>query len=84
MEVKKEARIKCGLCGLEPPPGGTWDPGAYDVLAVDVKITAATRPKNGGKTEQTIFDVCPWCFLDKVVPFLVAAGARPRTLQIDW
>ena len=86
-EPKEEtytAEVRCDLCGeLAPQPGCyyPWE-GCYDVVRPEVRMQTGTHYPEGGGGETTFFDICPHCFIDKVVPALKALGAEP--IAKDW
>jgi hypothetical protein len=88
-EVVEVARV-CDLCGCrtsndrnwpEPPHPGC---GPYDVRRVEVCCEIGTHYTEGHDTEETSFDICPECFVAKVVPALKAMGAEPTVAKRSW
>jgi hypothetical protein len=54
------------------------------VRKVEVSCEIGMHYPDGHETEETSFDICPECFVAKVVPALKALGAEPTTTQNSW
>lgn len=61
-----------------------WEMGAYDVRRTTIECAVGDSYSDSGNTETTSFDVCPDCFLGKLVPWMAAQGASPTTERTDW
>jgi hypothetical protein len=89
-EVVEVARI-CDLCGCRTSNDRNWpEPphpacDMYAVRAVQVSCEIGdSYGGEGGDIEETSFDICPECFVAKVVPALKALGAEPTTTERSW
>lgn len=73
-EVVVETIISCDLCGKKADRG-QWDRGCYRVEDTEVSITI--RHESGDAypgdyvTKIINFDICPGCFENKLVPYLL-------------
>lgn len=71
----------CDLCGKDVSwcVENHWN---NDEVTVECK-TGKSYPDSGW-SETTSFDVCPDCFVKKVVPWFKEQGASPRVEERDW
>ena len=78
------ADVKCDLCGVLAPSPSNYSPWEklYDVAQPEVSLKTGEQWPEGGSGERVFFDICPECFMSKVVPALKALGAEP-TVE-DW
>lgn len=77
--------LRCDLCGTKADHG-TWESGCYRVDETDLSVTVKQRsgdvyPEGGSGTEYLI-DLCPTCFKDRLVPWLINQGAKIN--EKDW
>lgn len=92
-EVKQRHLVErtCDLCGRKakdadgPAP---WSGGSYDIddttIMVVVKREEGESCPSGGNKTTTEVDICPSCFKDKLLPWLVSQGAKPEITEVDW
>ena len=87
---KYQALIKrtCDLCGQESEQLNeeNWDARGYDIneTRITVKITqkeGSAYPEGGSGTKYDI-DLCPDCFKDRLIPWLISQGAKIK--QEEW
>jgi hypothetical protein len=81
--VKRE----CDLCGkVSFGDEREWDRGSWDVNCTIISIKIEQREgysyPEGGSGELYNIDLCPNCFKDKLIPFLISQGAKIK--QEDW
>ena len=71
--------VLCDLCGKEikPSPRG-------EVNRVEIEHTYGTSWPECGGGSILFFDVCPECFMGKVVPALEEMGATPQTREWEY
>lgn len=74
--------IECDMCGKKHA-GDEWGDDYYDVLKTAVKIREGDRYPDGGFETDLVFDICPECFRNKLVPWLAEQGAEPRTEEFE-
>lgn len=87
--TRKERRltkIACDICGTEAKNAG-WGGGSYEVNEVEIDVRVHHRegeqyPEGGDGTEYTI-DMCPRCFVDKLVPFVESFGRKIERKEWD-
>lgn len=73
----------CDLCGKEYS-GDNWDKGSYERHRVDVSYEFGEVYPECGSTETIVYDICPKCFEEKLIPWLKSQGAEYRTEKTDW
>jgi len=88
-QLAKQATIKqveqgliCDLCGDES--ASKWQDEPYDATEVTVELVKGHNYPEGGYTTHTSIDLCPVCFVEKLLQWLKANGATPRTKEVDW
>ena len=82
---KYTAEVMCDLCGAIAPSPSNYDPWEkmYDVARPRVSLKTGSMFPEGGSGELTFFDICPECFVSKVIPALRALGATPTVESWD-
>jgi hypothetical protein len=74
----------CDLCGKSTRDTDNWCGDAYAADEVCVSMRIGTNYPEGGSSEETIFDICPDCFKQKLMPFLHGLGAKSRTEDHEY
>ena len=75
--------VTCDLCGCVSR-GRDWAKHLYEVAETAVTCKAGKAwPDEGGHVEYEI-DICPKCFVDKLVPWLVSQGSKVERKELDW
>ena len=79
---------RCDLCGIAAAEPDSWGGGSYQVDETEIKVTVKQKegssyPEGGMGTEYRI-DLCPACFKDRVIPWLVSQGAAIKQEDWDW
>lgn len=79
---------KCDLCGAESQ-GEEWQSkGLWDVnqtvMAVEIRQKDGYNLPDGGSGTKIEVDLCPTCFKDKLVPWLISQGADIKAEEWDW
>ena len=75
----------CDLCGKEDRGGSLhsdadWGDTDYDFDIVHIRRAHGTSDRDGGGyKERDYFDICPDCFVDKVVKWLQEQGATMQS-----
>ena len=70
--------VRCDLCGAEAPNPGWWDNPwtyGYGVERVNISYESGDSFPEGRFTKTMFVDVCPDCFVSKVIPWLKSQGA---------
>jgi hypothetical protein len=81
-------KVTCDICGKDANRD-SWGSSSYEFDEVEVEITVKRRegenyPEGGSGTEAVI-DVCPDCFVKKLVPWVESHGhAKIETSEWDW
>ena len=77
---------KCDLCGVESSREKWKTESIYDVaetkMIVMIKQTDGQSYPEGGFGKEYEIDLCPKCFKDRLVPWLISQGANIK--QTDW
>ena len=79
--------IRCDLCGAIGE-GGKWERGIWRVDETTVEVAIHQRegesyPEGGSGTEYVI-DLCPTCFVNRLIPWLRSEGADIKQAEWDW
>jgi len=79
-------KICCDLCGREGVKDG-WESGYYEVNETEVEVTVHQRegkayPDGDCWGTEYIIDMCPECFKNKLVPWIISQGGILE--QKDW
>jgi len=80
--------VTCDICG-KAANRYDWGTGSYQIDDIDVSIEVKRRegesyPEGGSGTE-VVIDVCPDCFVKKLVPWVESHGhAKIETTEWDW
>ena len=80
-------RVHCDLCGAVGREG-EWASGIYEVNQTILEVIVhqkdgASYPSGGWGTEYVV-DLCPKCFLERLVPWLNSQGAKLEQKEWDW
>jgi len=84
--VKTLTGVQCDLCGcwaennLWVEYKDSWVNPENSHEVVDVSISMSTRPRYSveGRYEDWEFDICPTCFNQKLVPWMMSQNAHPQ------
>lgn len=72
--------ITCDICGTTHK-GYSWADNSFDVLDTEISITSGVAFFDGDKeTKKVSFDLCPSCFRDTLIPFIMGFGKAEATL----
>jgi hypothetical protein len=93
-EVVRKERVcdykTCDLCGVKGPDSYTddWESSTYDnkevVVSVTVKHKDGASYPEGGSGREFHPDICPKCFVEKVLPALRALGIKIEYVDYWW
>lgn len=81
-------KVTCDICGQDANRD-SWGSSSYQIDEIEVEITVKRRegenyPEGGSGTE-VVIDVCPDCFVKKLVPWVESHGhAKIETSEWDW
>lgn len=71
--------IRCDLCAEETHEPNNWfHKHNFGRNKVTVKLEQGYKWPDSIDITKTIFDICPKCFRDKLVPWFKSQGAEPR------
>lgn len=75
----------CDLCG-RAAKDDEWDAGTYTVSETEILVEVRQKdgsayPEGGSGTKYEV-DLCPKCFKEKLVPWLISQGAKIE--KLDW
>ena len=76
-------RIACDLCHKQTKPFSNWGRGIFNYAYTDVSCETGTRYPEGGTTTVVGFDICPECFMTKLVPWMEQQGATRSEREIE-
>jgi hypothetical protein len=77
---------RCDLCGKKGDY--EWDAIGFDVnetrLSVTVKQKEGYNCPDGGSGQEWEIDLCPDCFKNRLVPWLISQGAKIEQKEWSW
>ena len=77
----------CDLCGTVAKHG-EWNSGYYEIDETEIEVTVSQKDGSnypgGGWGEEYKIDMCPKCFKDRLVPWLISQGAKIEPVKWDW
>lgn len=77
----------CDLCGVDAK-NILWGDFSCDFdeteVRVSVKQKEGTQYPEGGSGTECEIDICPKCFKDRLVPWLISQGANIERKDWDW
>lgn len=83
-DVKRCVERTCDLCGKksEQPESEDWGRGLFNVARTTLELVEGKRFPEGRQCTTTKFDICPACFVEKLVPWMESQGAK-ATVEED-
>lgn len=75
--------ITCDIC-KKTYKGTDWERERFSALETEVRMKRGSSSPEGGSGEEIIFDICPTCFEEKLIPALKELGAQPTISDWDW
>jgi hypothetical protein len=75
--------LQCDICH-RTEIGDTWAKSTYDIAKVGVFLQVGENYPEYGSEETTSFDICPKCFIEKLVPFIEAFGSKAAVKKTEW
>ena len=82
-EISIVVATVCDLCN-QKYHGENWGRNLYVREDTNISYESGTVYPEGGTTETVIYDICPKCFKNKLMPWLESQGAAYRTEERDW
>lgn len=76
--------ITCDLCKKKSPDMGWTEEGSCYEKETKVQMRTGRNLSQGSFGKLIEFDICPECFIDKLVPALKEMGAQPTEEQWEW
>jgi len=74
--------ITCDLCQKNFTPN--WSTGYYGVAETDIRYKEGSNYPEGGNGTETTIDICPECFTQKLIPWVIEQGGKPTVTEWDW
>lgn len=91
--VKKKVLVEltCDLCGkitgnnkgFNHSLFNEWDNEIYGVNRTEISWERGEQYPEGGSTKTTLFDICPDCFKNKLIPWFENQGAK-KTIKNSY
>lgn len=75
-------KIKCALCGIVTR--NEWRKGNFDAIEIEVKMVTGKSYPECGEGLNTTINICPDCFVEKLVPWVESQGGKPKVTKWDW
>jgi hypothetical protein len=63
---------------------GSWNNNSYDIDRTEISYESGSSFPEGGSSEIISYDICPDCFMEKLIPWLKSQGAEGHVEEIDW
>jgi hypothetical protein len=83
-EITEVSSITCDIC-KKTSKHADWDKNDfYEVLETEVSMRTGFNYPESDDTEEIRFDICPKCFMEKLVPLLKELGAEPTKEEHNW
>lgn len=82
-EVEVVVAVKCDLCSKEFRTSN-WGGSSFDIERTSVSYESGQVYPEGGSTELISYDICPKCFMNKLVPWLESQGAEYTLKDNDY
>lgn len=76
--------VTCDLCGARSRAGGDWDSDPYRKLETNVSMQDGTSYPENTNYVETKVDICPECFVSKLLPWVEAQGGKPRKEDVSF
>lgn len=73
---------KCDLCGATTK--NSWQKGCFSAIESIVQLRTGTNYPEGGDGEYWTIDICPDCFMKKLIPWVKSQGGNPTMIEWDW
>ena len=70
--------LTCDMCGATTKNARNWTSNYSSRSEVTVCFVHGDEYPEGGSGTQTCVDLCPQCFGNKLLPWLMSQGATPR------
>jgi len=81
-------KVTCDLCGKEGKRKDNWDSSEWNVNETEIEVKIRRREGNNypecGSGTKIVVDMCPECFINRLVPWLNSQGAGIKTEEWDW
>jgi len=74
--------IECDLCH-RVKEGGSWKKEYGDVSESTVKLETGWTSRDCGEVEETTIDICPDCFVAKLIPWVESHGGQATVTRIE-
>lgn len=74
--------IKCDICG-KISKGWDWSTSAFEVGRTEVTMKTGEQYPECGHGKEIELDICPDCFITKLVPFVEGFGTKVEVKEWD-
>lgn len=77
--------LTCDLCGRTVETDRcSWAAEEHKVSEVEVHFKSGENTDDSGKGEKITVDICPDCFMRKLIPWVTDQGGTPTTTTWEW
>ena len=78
-------KLKCDLCEKEVD-GDEWGSSYYRIedVVVEIRYKTGSNYPDGGMGKEYVVDMCPDCFVNKLIPWLQSQGSDIQSKEWDW
>ena len=84
---EQQTHLVCDMCGYEVKEyGDDWSGYGYDVREIEIRHKDGCHFPEGGYGTEINFDVCPTCWTDNVLPWLLdnCKTNKPEYKKYDY
>lgn len=74
--------VECDLCHKTSKT--LWTNGSFDATATEIIMKTGSSYPEGGSGTETEIDICPTCFVEKLIPWVETHGGTPTTKEWEW
>lgn len=77
-------KVTCDLCGVICYGGYDWDTkdsNAYSIEQTTIEYRKGTSYPECRFGETTTIDICPKCFIEKLIPWMKSQGCEPTITE---
>lgn len=80
--IKVLREVMCDFCGLSH--NDEWKEGPYEVIETEIMMKKGESYPGVSFGEIISFDICPDCFVTKLIPWAKTQGAEPEIKEYDY
>lgn len=75
---------QCDICAAVSKDNNGWAEKQFDVLETEIRYKDGWSGHDGGDGKELNVHLCPECFKNKLIPWLVLQGVKLNWEEWDW